>query len=81
MTFVNFFMCSFELRKGIIKIAATAQPPFNFSNTPVRVELEGLKGKSWKDFNNKGEIKLSITAKNIRPVTEERIIMNVEEKA
>ncbi len=67
--------------KVIIKVAGSTQPPFNYNDTPVRVEFEGLEGKVWQDFNNKGEIKLSVTAKSIRPFTEKRIKMNMEDKA
>lgn len=63
-----------------IKISGSTQPPFIYNDTPVRVEFEGLEGKVWQDFN-KGEIKLSVTAKSIRPFTEKRIKMNVEDKA
>lgn len=57
----------FNFDKQTIKVAGSVQPAFEFEGTPVLVEFEGLDGKLWRDFNSKGELKLSVTAKSIRP--------------
>lgn len=49
-----------------IKIAGLMQLPFEFDGTPIPVEFDGLEAKVWQDWSNKGELKLSITAKAIR---------------
>ena len=54
-----------DFEKVDIKVAGIMKPPFEFDGTPVPVEFEGLESKVWQDWNNKGEVKLSITAKNI----------------
>lgn len=56
-----------------IKIAGLLQPPFEFDGTPIPVEFEGLEAKVWQDWNNKGEVKLSITAKAIKPLASKQI--------
>lgn len=56
-----------------IKIAGILQPPFDFDGTPILVEFENLKGKVWQDWKNKGEVKISLTATNIRPIENKRI--------
>lgn len=56
-----------------IKVAGILQPPFEFDGTPVAVAFDGLNAKVWQDWNNKGELKLSITADGIRPLAEKRI--------
>lgn len=63
-----------DFEKIDIKIAGMMQLPFEFDGTPVPVEFEGLEGKVWQDWSNKGEVKLSVTAKGIRlAVAEKRI--------
>lgn len=57
-----------------IKIAGMMQLPFEFDGTPVPVEFEGLEGKVWQDWSNKGEVKLSVTAKGIRHISSEKRI-------
>lgn len=54
--------------KTDIKVEGLLQPPFEFDGTPIPVEFEGLEAKVWQDWNNKGEVKLSITAKSIKPI-------------
>lgn len=54
-----------------IKVAGLMQ--FEFDGTPVPVAFDGLNGKIWQDWGNKGEVKLSITASSIRPLSEKRI--------
>lgn len=56
--------------KVSIKVPGILQSPFEFKGTPIAVKFEGLEGKVWQDWNNKGEIKLSVTAKDVRAVTE-----------
>lgn len=56
-----------------IKVAGLMNEPFPLDGTPVPVEFEGLEAKVWQDWRNGGEIKLSITAKAIRPLAEKRI--------
>ncbi|MDE7199734.1 MAG: hypothetical protein K2O15_12750 [Lachnospiraceae bacterium] len=56
-----------------IKIAGLLQPPFEFDGTPIPVEFEGLEAKVWQDWNNKGEVKLSITAKAIKPLSAKQV--------
>lgn len=55
-----------DYEKIDIKVAGLMQPPFAFDDTPIPVEFEGLEAKVWQDWSNKGEVKLSITAKAIR---------------
>lgn len=57
-----------DYEKIDIKIAGLLQPPFEFDGTPIPVEFEELEAKAWQDWNNKGELKLSISAKFIRPI-------------
>lgn len=56
-----------------IKVAGLMEVPFELSGTPVPVEFEGLEAKVWQDWSNKGELKLSITAKGIRPLGTKQI--------
>lgn len=63
-----------DYEKVDIKIEGILQPPFAFDNTPIPVEFEGLSGKVWQDWSNKGEVKLSLTAENIRPLAEKQQI-------
>lgn len=51
-----------------VKIAGLMKPPFEFDGTPIPVKFEELSGKIWQDWGNKGEVKLSITAKSIKPI-------------
>lgn len=62
-----------DYEKIDIKIAGLLQPPFEFDGTPIPVEFEGLEAKCWQDWNNKGEVKLSITAKAIKPLASKQI--------
>ena len=54
-----------DFEKIDIKVAGIMKPPFEFDGTPVLVEFEGLEAKVWQDWSNKGEVKLSLTAKNV----------------
>lgn len=62
-----------DYEKIDIKIAGLLQPPFEFDGTPIPVEFEGLEAKCWQDWNNKGEVKLSITAKAIKPLASKQV--------
>lgn len=62
-----------DFEKVDIKIAGLLKSPFEFDGNPVHVAFDGLEGKVWQDWGNKGEVKLSITAKEIRPLTQKRI--------
>lgn len=75
------FTCLVEqmgFEKLDIKVAGILQPPFAFDGTPIPVEFEGLEGKVWQDWNNKGEIKLSVTAKGIKKHTGKQIKIGEE---
>lgn len=52
-----------------VKIKGLMQLPFEFDGTPILVEFDGLEGKLWQDWSNKGEVRLSLTAKGIKPIT------------
>lgn len=68
--------------KQVIKVAGSITPEIQFEDKPIRVALEGLEGKAWQDFNNRGEIKLSVIAKKIVPVADKpRLRMNAGDKA
>lgn len=54
-----------------IKVSGIVQPPFDFDGTPIPVEFENLQGKLWQDWKNKGEVKISLIATNIRPIENE----------
>ena len=62
-----------DYEKVDIKIAGILQAPFAFDGTPIPVEFEGLEAKVWQDWNNKGEVKLSITAKAIKLLATKQI--------
>jgi len=64
-----------------IKIAGLMQLPFEFTGTPIPVEFEGLEAKVWQDWNNKGELKLSISAKSIKPLGTKKQIKLEDDKA
>ena len=56
-----------------IKVAGITNPPFEFSGTPIPVQFEGLEAKLWQDWGNKGAVKISLTAKNVRPLNTQKI--------
>lgn len=56
-----------------IKIAGLLKSPIELDGSPVPVAFDGLEGKVWQDWNNKGEAKLSITAQAIRPLSTKQI--------
>lgn len=60
-----------DFEKIDIKIAGLMQ--FEFDGTPIPVAFDGLEGKVWQSWDNKGEVKLSITAKAIRPLSTKQI--------
>lgn len=59
-----------NFEKQVIKIPGILTPQVEYNGTPLRVAFEGLEGKVWQDFSNHGEIKLSVTAKEIVAVTD-----------
>ena len=69
-----------DYEKIDIKIAIK-QLPFEFNGTPIPVEFEGLEAKVWQDWNNKGEVKLSISAKSIKPIVTKQQIKLGGDKA
>lgn len=56
-----------------IKVAGLLKPPFDFDGTPLPVEFEGVEAKLWQDWSNKGVVRLSLTAENIRLKDSKRI--------
>lgn len=72
ITVLSEFMC-FE--KVDVKIAGLKELPFAFDGTPIPIEFEGLEAKVWQDWNNRGEVKLSISATGISPLTGKQIKM------
>ena len=62
--------------KITIKIPGKLTPSIVYEGTPVPVSFEGLEGKVWQDFNNHGEIKLSLTATDIKVAGEKHIKVN-----
>lgn len=70
-----------DFEKIDIKVAGLLQPPFEYDGTPIQVEFDGLEGKVWQDWSNKGEVKLSITAKAVTPVSTEKRIKLGGDKA
>lgn len=71
-----------KYEKQSIKVPGIMASQIEYQGRPIRVTCEGLEGKVWQDFNNKGEIKLTITAKSIAPIVEKtRFKMNVEDKS
>ena len=61
-----------------IKVDGLMEPPFEINETPVPVVFEGLEVKLWQDWSNKGEVKLSITAKAIKPLASKQIKLGGE---
>lgn len=63
-----------DFEKVDIKVAGLLKPPFEFDGNPVPVAFDGLDGKVWQNWGEgKGEVKLSITAKEVRLLSEKRI--------
>lgn len=56
-----------------IKISGLLKPSFEYDGTPLPVEFDGLEGKLWQDWSNKGAVKLSLSATAIRPRDSKRI--------
>ncbi|MBR1641622.1 MAG: hypothetical protein IJ683_04780 [Butyrivibrio sp.] len=59
--------------KADIKILGLSKLPFDFDGTPTPVEFEDLEGKLWQDWNNKGAVKLSLSAKGVKLAGNKRI--------
>ncbi len=62
-----------NFEKVHIKIAGLLKPSFEFNGTPLPVEFDGLEGKLWQDWSNKGAVKLSLSATAIRLRDSKRI--------
>lgn len=65
-----------------IKVLGMMTAPFEIPEDPTNplfVEFDGLEANVWQDWNDKGTVKLSVTAKGIRPVTSKKI--HLSEKA
>lgn len=76
------YTCIFEslnYDKQVVKVQGSLTPEIQYEGKPIRVYFEELEGKAWQDFGNKGEIKLSITAKSISVVDKKKIKMNTGE--
>ena len=56
-----------------IKIAGLMELPFAFDGTPIPIEFEGLEARVYQEWSSKGEVKLSVTATGIRPLTGKQI--------
>lgn len=63
-----------------IKIAGLMELPVAFDGTPIPVEFEGLEAKVWQDWNNKGTVKLSMTAKGIKTLGGKQIKIGGEKE-
>lgn len=71
-----------NFEKQVVKIPGATEPPFEYEGKPIHVTFGGIEGKAWQDFSNKGEIKLSVTAKSITPLVEKpHIKMNTGGKS
>ncbi|MCI6812973.1 MAG: hypothetical protein SOX11_11855 [Lachnospiraceae bacterium] len=49
-----------------IKIAGIYEAPIPFDGSPMHVSFEGMEGKLWQDWSAKGEVKLSLSAREIK---------------
>ena len=59
-----------------IKVFGLMQLPFEIDSKPIPVTFEETEAKLWQDWSNKGELKLSISAKAVAPVSDKRIKIN-----
>lgn len=59
-----------------IKLLGIMELPFAYDGTPVQVEFEGLEGKLWQDWANRDAIRLSATAKGIKPANGKKLQLN-----
>lgn len=77
------YPCLFEeldFEKLSVKIQGTIKPQVDYDDEPIQVTFQGLEGKLWQDFKNGGEVRLSLTAKDIAPFEEkQRLKMNKED--
>ena len=63
-----------------VKIVGLMELPFEFNNTPIPVSFEGLEGKIWQDWEHKGELKFSISAQGIKPLSSKHIKLEGENR-
>lgn len=68
-----------NFEKVDVKVAIL-KPTFEFKGTPIPVEFEGLEGKLWQDWSNKGAVRLSLTATDIRVKIKDKRIKLSEDK-
>lgn len=62
--------------KQNVKVPGNTVAVVEYNGNPVPLEFEGLKGKLWQDFNNHGEIKLSVTATAVKLPEKRKITIN-----
>lgn len=53
-----------------VKMPGIFALPFSFDGHPCQVEFDCLESKLWQDWDNKGELKLSISAKDVKLVAD-----------
>lgn len=78
------FLClceSLNFEKLTIKVPGSTVPQVEYKGEPIPVTFEGLEGKLWQDFKNGGAVRLSVTAKSIAPVGENKRLKMKEDKA
>ena len=56
-----------------IKVSGLLKPPFDFDGTPIAVTFENASARLWQDWNNKGAVKISFTATDIKPLNTQKI--------
>ncbi len=72
---------SLNFEKLTIKVPGLTVPQVEYNDEPIPVTFEGLEGKLWQDFKNGGEIRLSVTAKSIASVGDNKRLKMKEDKA
>lgn len=70
-----------NFEKLTIKVPGLTVPQLEYEDEPIPVTFEGLEGKLWQDFKNGGAVKLSVTAKSIVPVGNNKRLKMKEDKA
>lgn len=71
-----------NFEKLTIKVPGSTVPQVEYEDEPIPVTFEGLEGKLWQDFKNGGAVRLTVTAKSIEPIGDnKRLKMNKEDKA
>lgn len=71
-----------NFEKLTVKVPGSTVSDVEYEDEPIPVTFEGLEGTLWQDWKNGGTVRLSVTAKNITPVgNNKRLKMNKEDKA